>query len=257
MKIRSLYNTTKTPTGRIYCEDYNVMQMPHPMREAVVPTLPGNQFFCADYKAQEFRILISLANETKLLEAVRQGRDVHKMAVAAALRIPEDSVTEFQRNEIGKVLNYGLAYGGTAYTVQKATGLPTDECQTILDNYFREFKAIKAWQDRVKAEGPKGKVTNCFGYTRNFGKEIGRTGKPENLALNTMIQSAGACLLKRAIVKLSELPSVVVRTCVHDSVLVEFDPKQVTPTQMVEIMEWTPEGWVSMEIDWEVSEFWS
>lgn len=241
--LPSVYDCISAPTGRVYCSDFNVMQLPHIMRSAVVAS-PGKKLFFMDYTGQEFRIICSVAQETKMLDAMRQGLDIHVKAAAAAFRIPESEVTKEQR-DIGKVVNYGLLYGGTDYTLcQKIQGLSSSDAKSIIRNYFTEYVNIKLWQDRTKAAAYKGFIVNPFGYTRQYSSE-GRQGLWENLALNTVGQSSGACVLKYAIANLTKLGARVI-TCVHDSVLAEFDPAALSREQLSEAVTFRKEGWIDI-----------
>lgn len=241
--LPSVYDCISAPTGRIYCSDFNVMQLPHIMRSAVVAS-PGKQLFFMDYTGQEFRIICSVAQELKMLDAMRQGLDIHVKAAAAAFRIPESEVTKEQRN-VGKIVNYGLLYGGTDYTLcQKIQGLSSSDAKSIIRNYFTEYVNIKTWQDRTKAAAYKGFIVNPFGYTRQYSSE-GRQSLWENIALNTVGQSSGACVLKYAISNLSKIGARVL-TCVHDSVLAEFDPAQLSQAQLEEATIFRREGWIDI-----------
>ena len=212
-KLHTTFNQTVTATGRLSSSDPNLQNIPirseagKKIRQAFIPEKEGNVLLSADYSQIELRILAHYADEKNLQEAFEQGLDIHRSTAAKVFGVPLDNVTPQQRSQ-AKAVNFGIAYGMSARRLAQSVGIPQNEAQNFIDNYFVTYPGIKKYIDTTIALAHKqGYVTTLLGRRRYF-KEINLKNKQivamaERAAINMPIQGTSADLIKIAMLRIA------------------------------------------------------
>lgn len=253
-RLYTHWNHTNETSGRIYCSDFNVQQLPVIGRRALVPD-PGNVFLLLDYDQIELRVLATLANAQSLIDMFNSSIDVHTATAALMLGIPPEEVTAAQRDREGKTFNYGLSYGMEADGLAQRLGLPKDAAQQLIDTFFARMPEVRRYIIKVQRDAQRdGYVTNPFGHRRELA-DWSAKAKTGRQAINTLIQGTAASILKRALIRVSSLSDVEIMATVHDSILVQI-PRDGDKTQeVVSAMETQLNG-LSFPITFAVGSSW-
>jgi DNA polymerase-1 len=234
-RIHTTFVQIGAATGRLSSTDPNLQNIPirtelsRRIRAAFVAPA-GRVLVSADYSQVELRILAHFAADPALLEAFRRKEDVHAATAAETFGVPREQVTADQRR-IAKVLNFGIAYGLSAYGLSQRLGLAPAEGQAIIDRYFARYAAVKAWLDATVAEARRtGEVRTLLGRKRALpditSRNPGLRQAAERMAVNTPIQGTAADLAKLAMIRVSAaLPREGLEARlllqVHDELVVE------------------------------------
>jgi len=212
-------------TGRMACAKPNVQNVPRELR-AVFKAPEGRTFVVADFSQIELRIAAELVEEELMIEAFREGKDLHRYTASLLLGKKEEEVSKEER-QLSKAVNFGLIYGISAKSLAQYArvgyGVPLteEEAKAIRRKFFKTFKAFKRWHEEVKEKLKKeGEVSGAT--------LLGRPYKATTFtdAVNYPVQGTGADLLKLAVLvfeaelKREELTAKVVNL-VHDEIVVE------------------------------------
>jgi DNA polymerase-1 len=166
---------------------------------------PGRRLVSADYSQIELRILAHYAEDPALLAAFRAREDVHARTAAETFGVPPGDVTPDQRR-IAKVLNFGIAYGLSAFGLAQRLDLPAAEAQGIIDRYFARYAGVRRWLDATVARVREtGEVRTLFGRRRELpeiaSRNPGLRQAAERMAVNTPIQGTAADVIKIAMIR--------------------------------------------------------
>ena len=234
-RIHTTFHQGGAATGRLSSSDPNLQNIPvrtelsRRIRAAFVAP-PGRLLLSADYSQVELRILAHFARDPALVEAFRKREDVHAATAAETFGVAREAVTGDQRR-IAKVLNFGIAYGLSAFGLSQRLDLPPREAQAIIDRYFARYAAVKRWLDETIAEARRtGEVRTLLGRKRAL-PELGsrnpamRSGA-ERMAVNTPIQGTAADLVKVAMLRVEralvrERLDAALLLQVHDELVLE------------------------------------
>ncbi|OGG40754.1 hypothetical protein A3A21_00815 [Candidatus Jorgensenbacteria bacterium RIFCSPLOWO2_01_FULL_45_25b] len=212
-RIHTHFLQTGTATGRLSSEKPNMQNIPResrwavPLRKAFIAG-EGKSFLSFDYSQLELRLLAHITKDEELTRAFEEGQDVHRLTASKVFKVPLDKVTNEMRG-LGKTLNFGIIYGMGPRALSRAVGSSLKEAQIFIEEYFRNFSAIRLWQEKVK-EGARtsGVVSNLNGRKRWF--PVG-TSHPrflseiERMAINMPVQSLGADIIKLAMIQTDRL----------------------------------------------------
>ena len=209
-RIHTVYHQGGAATGRLSSSDPNLQNIPirtelsKRIRAAFVAP-PGELLLSADYSQVELRILAHFASDPALLTAFRAREDVHAATAAETFGVPLDAVTRDQRR-IAKVLNFGIAYGLSAFGLSQRLDMPPSEAQAIIDRYFARYSGVKRWLDETVANArATGEVRTLFGRKRALPELMSRNPAlrqgAERMAVNTPIQGTAADLIKIAMIR--------------------------------------------------------
>ncbi len=209
-RIHTTFHQGGAATGRLSSSDPNLQNIPirtelsKRIRAAFVAP-PGQLLVSADYSQIELRILAHFASDPALLEAFRLHEDVHAATASETFGVPRDAVTSDQRR-VAKVLNFGIAYGLSAFGLSQRLDMPPPEAQAIIDRYFSRYSAVKRWLDETVARARKeGEVRTLFGRKRALPELMSRNPAlrqgAERMAVNTPIQGTAADLIKIAMIR--------------------------------------------------------
>ena len=208
-RIHTTFNQVTAATGRLSSTNPNLQNIPirsevgRPVRSCFVAE-PGNRLLSCDYNQVELRVLAHVAGEDVLREIFASGEDVHAATAAGIIGADPDAITPAERSK-AKMVNYGIAYGLSAFGLADRLNIERDEAATYIERYFERFPAVKTFIDEtIAAAEERGSVTTLMGRRRNI-PEL-RSGNRqrrllgERLAVNTVIQGTAADIIKVAMV---------------------------------------------------------
>jgi len=246
-RVHTTYNQVATATGRLNSQNPNLQNIPirsergQEIRKAFVPRDEKHRLLSADYSQIELRIIAGLSREAGLLEAFKTGVDVHTATAAKVYGVALDAVTSEMRSK-AKMVNYGIAYGISAFGLAQRLRIPRREAAEIIDNYFKQFSGIRKYMDdTIEFARSKGYVETVTGrrrYIRDIRSSNATVrGSAERNAINAPIQGTAADMIKLAMINIhSELGRRKLRTKmllqVHDELvfdLVKTEEKEVLP----------------------------
>ena len=148
-----------TTTGRLNSQNPNLQNIPirtergQEIRKAFVPRSEEYLLLSADYSQIELRIIAALSREAGLLEAFQNGLDVHTATAAKVYNVPLDAVTPEMRRK-AKMVNYGIAYGISAFGLAQRLAIPRKEGAEIINQYFRQFPRVGTWLATFGMQAP-------------------------------------------------------------------------------------------------------
>ena len=238
-RIHTTLSQTIAATGRLSSSHPNLQNIPvrrpegRAVRRAFVTGEGYATLLVADYSQIELRILAHLSEDQGLLEAFASGEDVHATTAARLFDLPLEGVDSTTRDR-AKAVNYGLAYGLTAFGLARQLGIPGDEAQAIVDAYDERFPGVRIYLDDVVSRAAReGHTTTLYGRRRYLpdltSGDRNRRQIAERMALNAPIQGTAADVIKMAMIALdASLAAAGVRSRqilqVHDEVIVEIAP---------------------------------
>ena len=271
-KIHTIYTQTLTRTGRLSSIEPNLQNIPvrselgKLIRKAFVPS-PNSIILSGDYSQIELRVLSHMSNNETLINAFKEGKDIHTKTASDVFKVPEDLVTKDMRR-MAKAVNFGIVYGISGFGLSENLNIPVKEAQNFINTYFETYPGIKIYMDQVVAKAHiDGYVKTLFGRKRNIPElnnknYLIRSGG-ERIALNTPIQGTAADILKMAMVKIAaemkkrNLKSKLILQ-VHDELVFDalVDEKDEIVNIMREIMEHNYELKVPLKVDIEFGDNW-
>jgi DNA polymerase-1 len=236
-RVHTTYEQLATATGRLNSQNPNLQNIPirtelgQEIRKAFVPRGPDHLLLSADYSQIELRIIASLSRETTMIEALKGGADVHTVTAARVFGVPPDAVTPEMRRQ-AKMVNYGIAYGISAFGLAQRLGIPRKQAAGIIDHYFAQFPAIRQYMtDTVEFARQHGYVETVTGRRRAL-RDIRSANATvraaaERNAINAPIQGTAADMIKLAMIAIhQELKARKLRTRmllqVHDELVFDL-----------------------------------
>jgi DNA polymerase-1 len=235
-RIHTTLSQTVAATGRLSSSHPNLQNIPvrrpegRAVRRAFVTGEGFATLLVADYSQIELRILAHLSEDQGLLEAFASGEDVHATTAARLFDLELDEVDSTTRDR-AKAVNYGLAYGLTAFGLARQLGIPGDEAQGIVDAYDERFPGVRTYLDEVVGRAAREGYTTTLYGRRRFLPDLtagdrNRRQIAERMALNAPIQGTAADIIKLAMIALDRaLVAAGVQSRqilqVHDEVILE------------------------------------
>ena len=234
-RIHSYFHQTVTATGRISSTEPNLQNIPtrielgKQLRKVFKPA-DGYLFIDADYSQIELRVLAHISQDEHMLEAFRNGEDIHKQAASKVLGIPIEEVTKEQRSK-AKAVNFGIVYGISDFGLAEQIGVSRKEAKQYIEQYLEKYSGIqKFMQDIVEKAKEDGYVETLF-HRRRYIPELKSNNYMvrqfgSRVAMNTPIQGTAADIMKIAMVNLQkELEKRQMQTKivlqVHDELILE------------------------------------
>lgn len=212
-KIHTTFNQALTATGRLSSSKPNLQNIPirtergREIRKAFVPSRPDGVIVSADYSQIELRIMAHLSCDTHLIEAFRNGQDVHAMTASKIFGIPLKEVTADQRR-IAKTANFGIMYGISSFGLAQRLHIGRAEAKKIIEDYFANFPAISSFiEDTLASARETGYVETIFGRRRYLPDINSKNGTvralAERTAVNAPIQGTSADIIKLAMINVN------------------------------------------------------
>lgn len=211
-RIHTSYNQAVAATGRLSSTNPNLQNIPirtakgREIRKAFVPRSKDFMLMAADYSQIELRIMAEFAKDESMIEAFKNGRDIHATSASKIFKIPLDEVDDDMRRK-AKMANFGIIYGISAFGLSQRLGIPRREAVEIIDAYFAEFSAVKTYMDKVINDAREnGFVETIMGrkrYLRDINsKNSTMRGFAERNAINAPIQGSAADMIKLAMINI-------------------------------------------------------
>lgn len=207
-RIHTTFNQLIAATGRLSSTDPNLQNIPvrteegRRIRQAFVVGPGWEELLTADYSQIEMRIMAHLSEDAGLIEAFNSGRDFHQVTAARVFGVDPSAVTGEMRAKI-KAMNYGLAYGLSAFGLSQQLKIEASEARGLMDEYFETFGGIRAYLAGVVEEARKTGFTETIMGRRRYLPDLTsdnrqRREMAERMALNAPIQGSAADIIKVA-----------------------------------------------------------
>jgi DNA polymerase I len=238
-RIHTTYNQIIAATGRLSSTDPNLQNIPirteagRRIREGFVVGDGFESLMTADYSQVEMRIMAHLSEDALLIEAFRSGQDFHSMTAARVFGVDADAVSPEQRAKI-KAMNYGLAYGLSAFGLSQQLRIDTGEARGLMDEYFETFGGVRDYLGGIVDEARRSGFTETIMGRRRYLPDLTsdnrqRRETAERMALNAPIQGSAADLVKVAMLGVERaLDEQGLRSRmllqVHDELVLEVAP---------------------------------
>ena len=211
--IHTSFNQALTATGRLSSSDPNLQNIPvrtddgKEIRKCFIPE-EGCLFFSADYSQIELRIMAHLSEDENMMEAFREGHDIHRATAAKIWHEDINKVTDAQRKK-AKQANFGIIYGITTYGLAQRMDISNAEAKDLIQDYFRTFPKVQAYMEHAKEVArAKGYAETLFHRRRYLADINSRNatvrGFAERNAINAPIQGTEADIIKVAMVHIWE-----------------------------------------------------
>jgi len=209
--IHTSFNQAVTATGRLSSSEPNLQNIPvrdddgKEIRKCFIPEA-GCRFFSADYSQIELRIMAHLSGDENMIEAFREGFDIHRATAAKIWKENISDVTDEQRKK-AKQANFGIIYGITTYGLAQRMGIDNGEARQLIDDYFKTFPKVQAYMEAAKEQArEKGYAETMFGRRRYLPDITSRNGTvrgfAERNAINAPIQGSEADIIKIAMIRI-------------------------------------------------------
>jgi DNA polymerase-1 len=212
-RIHTSFNQTVTATGRLSSSNPNLQNIPirnedgKEIRKAFIPD-DGCLFFSADYSQIELRIMAHLSGDKHMIEAFREGDDIHAATAAKIYKIGLDEVTSDMRRK-AKTANFGIIYGISVFGLAERMNVDRKEAKELIDGYFETYPQIRAYMDKsIEVARENGYISTILGRKRYLPDIHSHNavvrGYAERNAINAPIQGSAADIIKIAMVKIYE-----------------------------------------------------
>lgn len=211
--IHTSFNQTVTATGRLSSSDPNLQNIPvrgedgKEIRKCFIPE-EGCEFFSADYSQIELRVMAHLSQDPNMMEAFREGYDIHAATAAKIYEKPVEEVTRDERNK-AKRANFGIIYGITIFGLADRLNIDRAEAKRLIDGYFEMFPRVRQYMEECKEAARKHGYVETFFHRRRYLPDINSNnatvrGFAERNAINAPIQGSAADIIKVAMVRIDQ-----------------------------------------------------
>lgn len=271
-RIHPSFHQLGAATGRLSSSNPNVQNIPirgaegARIREAFVPA-EGKVLVSADYSQVELRIVAHYSGDRSLIEAFRNGDDVHRRTAAEVAGIALDEVSDEDRAR-AKAVNFGIIYGSSAFGLAQQLGIAAGEAQQTIDDYFARYEGVRRFLDDTTEQAKKDGFVRTLMGRRRYLPDLASRNRvlrqaAERMATNTVIQGTAADLIKKAMVDVdralddSGIEATMIMQ-VHDELVFETPPAaQVDLCELVRVrMEQVAELSVPLVVDIAAGENW-
>ncbi len=272
-RIHTSYNQTVAATGRLSSSDPNLQNIPirskegMRIREAFIAP-EGMQLLSADYSQVELRVLAHLSGDETLIQAFRDGEDIHTRTASELFNVPLETVTPELRSR-AKAINFGVVYGKREFSMAKELGISVKEARDFITHYFERMPLVKTFIDEViETTKRTGEITTLFGRKRKIPEINSKNGNlrqsGERMAVNTPIQGTAADIIKKAMINIhnrltdSKLNAKMTMQ-VHDELIFEVADRDIEAlSQLVtEEMEHVIEMAVPLKVNIGIGHNWA
>ena len=213
-RVHTDYMQTVAATGRLSSNNPNLQNIPirtergRQVRKAFIPRDKDHILLAADYSQIELRIIAALSKETNMIEAFKNGEDIHASTASKVFNVPLKEVTREQRGN-AKTVNFGIIYGVSAFGLSNQTDLSRTEAKELIETYYKTYPKLRNFiSEQIDFARENGYVQTVLGRRRylrdiNAGNQVVR-GAAERLAINAPIQGSAADIIKIAMINIHE-----------------------------------------------------
>ncbi len=213
-RIHTTYNQFVAATGRLSSNNPNLQNIPirtergREIRKAFVPRDEDHVILAADYSQIELRIMAAFSRDESMIEAFRNGRDIHATTAAKIFQVPLEEVSSDMRRK-AKTANFGIIYGISVFGLSQRLSIPRSEAKEIIDSYFKEFPAVKQYMDDSIEKARKQEFVETILGRRRYLRDINSRnmtmrGFAERNAINAPIQGSAADMIKVAMIQVHD-----------------------------------------------------
>ena len=271
-RIHGHFNQAVTATGRISSTDPNLQNIPmrtelgRAIRKVFLPK-KGAKFVDADYSQIELRILAHVSGDEHLINAYKEGRDIHQDTASKVFNIPYDEVGEGDRRN-AKAVNFGIVYGISAHGLSEDLKISRSQAKDYIEQYYATYPKIKEYLDREVSEGyDSGMVKTVYGRIRPIpelkSSNFNMRNFGERVAMNSPIQGTAADIMKLAMVRTAKgildnhLKSRMVLS-IHDEIVIEAydDEIDIVKSVLSDAMSKAASLSVDLDISMSVGDTW-
>ena len=264
-KIHTIFNQTLTRTGRLSSSEPNLQNIPARLeygkliRKAFYPE-KDSIILSSDYSQIELRVFASISNAKNLIEAFKEGKDIHAKTASDIFGIPLEKVTKEERRQ-AKAVNFGILYGISSFGLSEDLNIDVYKAKNFIDDYLKTYPRISEYMKETIEEAHKNGYVKTLMNRKGIIEELNNKNymirsSGERMALNTPIQGTSADILKKAMVEIYEefnkrnLKSKILIQ-VHDELVFNvLKDEEETVTKLVkDIMENTYKLSVPLEVD--------
>ena len=243
-RVHTSYSQTAAVTGRLSSNNPNLQNIPtrtetgRRVRNGFIAE-DGNVLLSVDYSQVELRLVALMAEDQTMLEAFRQGQDIHATTAAAIYGVPLAEVNKDMRRH-AKAINFGLIYGMSAFGLTRSTELTLGESEKFVKAYFERFPGVKKYLDETrKLAAAQGYVTTLLGRRRYFPALKGMLNaqlrnREEREAINAPIQGTAADIMKIAMLK---IPGALKQAGLKGQMLLQVHDEIVIECPQVELQQ--------------------
>ena len=238
-RVHTTFNQATTSTGRLSSVAPNLQNIPirtergNRVRGAFIAD-PGRALISADYSQIELRILAHITSDPGLMRAFEAGIDIHAATASEVFEVPVKDVTPEQRRK-AKAVNFGLAYGQSAFGLADVLKISRKEAADIITRYFGRFSGVQTYMtETIEEAKKKGYVETIFGRRRYLDELFSNSPMirkfGERAAINAPIQGTASDLVKLAMLKVGQPAGAQMLLQVHDELVFEVDQAAVDET---------------------------
>ena len=240
--IHTVFNQTLTSTGRLSSSEPNLQNIPvrdeegKALRALFISRFENGKIVSADYNQIELRLMAHFSGDQKLVEAYREGKDIHTLTASQIFGVPESEVTSVLRRR-AKAVNFGIIYGISDYGLSQNIRLSRKEAKEYIDKYFETYSGVKEYMEsNVKKARELGYAQTMFGRIRRI-PEINSTNYTlrafgERVAMNMPLQGTASDIIKKAMIKVFDkinelgLKSKLILQ-IHDELIIDAHPDEI------------------------------
>lgn len=272
-KVHTRFQQALTATGRLSSTDPNLQNIPirleegRKIRQAFVPSKEGWILFSADYSQIELRVLAHMSEDKNLVEAFREGMDVHTRTAMDVFHVSADEVDSNMRRA-AKAVNFGIVYGISDYGLSQNLDITRKEAATFIEKYFASFPGVKQYMDDIVRDAKfNGYVTTILNRRRYLpditSPNFNIRSFAERTAMNTPIQGSAADIIKKAMIDMDarlkkENMQAKLLLQVHDELIFEAPKEEIALLEKIvpEVMEQAIELTVPLKVDFNHGATW-
>lgn len=210
-KIHTLFNQTLTRTGRLSSSEPNLQNIPARLeygkliRKAFYPE-KDSIILSSDYSQIELRVFAAMSNAENLIQAFKEGNDIHAKTASDIFGVDLDKVTKDQRRQ-AKAVNFGILYGISSFGLSEDLGIDVYKAKDFIDNYLKTYPRISEYMKETIEEAHKNGYVKTLMNRKRIIEELNNKNymirsSGERMALNTPIQGTSADILKKAMVEI-------------------------------------------------------
>lgn len=259
-RIHTSLNQTVTVTGRLSSSNPNLQNIPvrlpfgRKVRKVFIPS-EGNILLGADYSQIELRILAHMSSDEKLLNAYKNGIDIHRLTASQVLNKNIEDVTSDERSA-AKAVNFGIVYGMSDHGLSQELNITKKEAQSYIDTYFENYSGVKEFMENIVKDCKENHYVTTILNRKRYIREINdknyfKRQFAERTAKNTPIQGSAADIIKIAMIRTNKalkdanLKSKLVLQ-VHDELLIDVVPEEIEKVK--EILKKSMENAYKLEV---------
>ncbi|KGR77482.1 DNA polymerase I [Ureibacillus manganicus] len=272
-KVHTRYQQALTATGRLSSTDPNLQNIPirleegRRIRQAFTPSQKGWVLFAADYSQIELRVLAHFSKDESLIDAFKQGMDIHTRTAMDVFHVSADEVTSNMRRT-AKAVNFGIVYGISDYGLSQNLDITRKEAGEFIDKYLTSFPGVKEYMDSIVQEAKlNGFVTTILNRRRYLpditSSNFNLRSFAERTAMNTPIQGSAADIIKKAMIDMdARLKAEGLKTTmllqVHDELIFEAPKDEIEILERIvpEVMENAIELLVPLKVEYSYGDTW-